>query len=139
MNLHKLTKIAAIVISIISILLLGALMVSSDDADNSWISPLIYMSYFVLVACIAIVLIYVLKNLLSNKDNLKKTLISIGLFLGIFLISYILADSSDVNANGEIVSGSTSKLVSTGINMFYALALVSIGTMVWTGFNKFKK
>ena len=139
MNLHKLTKIAAIVISVLSILFLAGLMASSDDADNSWISPLIYMSYFVLAACIAIVLVYVLKNLLSNKENLKKTLISIGLFLGLLLISFILADSSEVKANGEIVSGSTSKLVSTGLNMFYILGLVSIGTMAWTGLNKFKK
>ncbi len=139
MNLHKLTKIAAIVISVLSILFLAGLMASSDDADNSWISPLIYMSYFVLAACIAIVLVYVLKNLLSNKENLKKTLISIGLFLGVLLISFILADSSEVKANGEIVSGSTSKLVSTGLNMFYILGLVSIGTMAWTGLNKFKK
>lgn len=139
MNLHKLTKIAAIVISVLSILFLAGLMASSDDADNSWISPLIYMSYFVLAACIAIVLIYVFKNLLSNKENLKKTLISIGLFLGLLLISFILADSSEVKANGEIVSGSTSKLVSTGLNMFYFLGLVSIGTMAWTGLNKFKK
>ena len=139
MNLHKLTKIAAIVISVLSILFLAGLMASSDDADNSWISPLIYLSYFVLAACIAIVLIYVFKNLLSNKENLKKTLISIGLFLGLLLISFILADSSEVKANGEIVSGSTSKLVSTGLNMFYFLGLVSIGTMGWTGFNKFKK
>ena len=139
MNLHKLTKIAAIVISVLSILFLAGLMASSDDADNSWISPLIYLSYFVLAACIAIVLIYVFKNLLSNKENLKKTLISIGLFLGLLLISFILADSSEVKANGEIVSGSTSKLVSTGLNMFYFLGLVSIGTMAWTGLNKFKK
>ena len=81
MNLHKLTKIAAIVISVLSILFLAGLMASSDDADNSWISPLIYMSYFVLAACIAIVLIYVFKNLLSNKENLKKTLISILMFI----------------------------------------------------------
>ena len=84
-------------------------------------------------------LIYVFKNLLSNKENLKKTLISIGLFLGILLISFILADSSEVNVNGEIVSGTTSKLVSTGIMMFYILGLVSIGTMIWTGLTKFKK
>jgi hypothetical protein len=139
MNLHKLTKIAAIVISVLSLLFLAGLVTSSDDADNSWISPLIYMSYFVLAACIAIVLIYVFKNLLSNKENLKKTLISIGLFLGILLISFILADSSEVNVNGEIVSGTTSKLVSTGIMMFYILGLVSIGTMIWTGLTKFKK
>jgi uncharacterized membrane protein len=139
MNLHKLTKIAAIVISVVSLLFLAGLMATSDNAENSWISPLIYMSYFVLFACIAIVLVYVFKNLFSNKENLKKTMISIGLFLGVVLISFIIADGSDVKANGEVATGMTSKLVSTGLNMFYILSIISIVTMGWTGFNKLKK
>lgn len=139
MNLHKLTKIAAIVISVLSIVFLAGLMAGGDDANNSWISPLIYMSYFVLAACVAIVLVYVLKNLFSNKENLKKTMVSVGLFLAVVLVSFILADGSDVKVGDEVVTGMTSKLVSTGLWMFYILAFVSIGTMVWTGLNKFKK
>ena len=64
---------------------------------------------------------------------------SLGLFLGVVLLAFILADSSDVKAGGEIVSGTTSKLVSTGLNTFYFLALIAIGTMAWTGLTKFKK
>ena len=75
MNLHKVTKIAAIVISILSLVALGGLMATSDSEDNSWISPLIYLSYIILFACIVVVLIYIFKNLFSNKENLKKTLI----------------------------------------------------------------
>jgi hypothetical protein len=139
MNLHKLTKIAAIIISVVSVLFLAGLMASSDDAENSWISPLIYMSYLVLFACVAIVLVYVLKNLFSNKENLKRTLISISLFLGVMLISFILADGSDMKAGDILVTGMTSKLVSTGLIMFYILGLIAIGTMAWTGLTKFKK
>jgi uncharacterized membrane protein YqhA len=137
--MHKLVKIAAIIISVLSVIFLGLLMANSDAEDNSWISPLIYISYFILAACVVLVLLFVLKNLFSNKDNLKRTLIVVGLFLGVVLISYILADSSDVKANGEIVSGSTSKWVSTGLNVFYILALAAISAMVWTGFNKLIK
>ncbi len=50
MNLHKVTKIAAIVISILSLVALGGLMATSDSEDNSWISPLIYLSYVILLA-----------------------------------------------------------------------------------------
>ena len=137
--MHKLVKIAAIIISILSVIFLGLLMANSDAEDNSWISPLIYISYFILAACVVLVLLFVLKNLFSNKDNLKRTLIVVGLFLGVFIISYILADSSDVKANGEIVSGSTSKWVSTGLNMFYVLALAAIAAMAWTGVTKLTK
>lgn len=137
--MHKLVKIAAIIISVLSVIFLGLLMANSDAEDNSWVSPLIYISYFILAACIAVVLIFVLKNLFSNKDNLKRTLISVGLFLGVVLISYILADSSEVTANGEVFSSSTSKWVSTGLNVFYILGLAAIVSMVWTGFNKLIK
>ena len=140
MNLHKLTKIAVIVIAVISIILLGGLMASSDDpANNTWITPLIYLSYIVLVVCIAIVLVFVLKNLFSNKENLKKTVIGLGLFIAVMLISYVLASGGEVKANGEIYSGSTTKLVGAGLNAFYILIVVAIGTMVWAGFTKIKK
>ena len=140
MNLHKVTKIAAIVISILSLVALGGLMATSDSEDNSWISPLIYLSYVILLACVVVVLIYVFKNLFSNKENLKKTLISVGLFLGVVIVSFILADGSEIksSSNEVIASESTSKWVSTGLNTFYLLAVAAIGTMVWTGFNKIK-
>ena len=70
MNLHKVTKIAAIVISILSLVALGGLMATSDSEDNSWISPLIYLSYVILLACVVVVLIYVFKNLFSKRGNI---------------------------------------------------------------------
>lgn len=141
MNLHKVTKIAAIVISILSLVALAGLMATSDSEDNSWISPLIYLSYVILLACVLVVLIYVFKNLFSNKENLKKTLIYIGVFFGVVLVSFILADGTEIkSATNEIIaSESTSKWVSTGLNTFYLLAIVAIVTMFWTGFNKIKK
>lgn len=141
MNLHKVTKIAAIVISVLSLVFLGGLMASDDAANSSWISPLIYLSYVILIACIALVLIYVFKNLFSKKDDLKKTFIFIGLFVALILVSFISADGTEVKSpsNEIIASESTSKWVSTGLNMFYLLAVVAVGTMFWTGFNKIKK
>jgi cytochrome bd-type quinol oxidase subunit 2 len=141
MNLHKVTKIAALVVSVLSLVFL-AIILSSSDADNSsMISPLIYLSYIILFACIAVVLVYVFKNLLSNKDNLKRTMITIGLLLGLLLISYILADSSDIyNVKKELlVSGSSSKLVSTGLNMTYILGIISVGSLFFFMFKNAKK
>jgi uncharacterized membrane protein len=138
MNLHKIVKFAALAIGILSMVFLGGIL-ATDEKDSAWISPLILVAYVILFACIAIVLIYVFKNLFAKQETLKKTLMSIGMFLGVVLLAFILADSSDVKAGGEIVSGTTSKLVSTGLNTFYFLALVAIGTMAWTGLTKFKK
>jgi uncharacterized membrane protein len=138
MNLHKIVKFAALAIGIVSIVFLGGIL-ASDNQDSAWISPLILLSYLILFACIAIVLIFVFKNLFAKQETLKKTLISVGLFLGVVLISFIVADGSDMVVGGVTYSGATSKLVSTGLNTFYFLALVAIGTMAWTGLTKIKK
>lgn len=140
MNLNKLTKIAAIIIAVIGIFFLGALMASgAEPAKNSWITPLIFLSYIVFALCVLIVLVYVLKNLFSSKENLRNTLIAVGLFLAVIIISYILADGSDVKAGGLVYSGTTPKLVGTGIVSFYILGIVAIGTMVWSTISNFKK
>ncbi|MCU0349685.1 MAG: hypothetical protein MUF43_02485 [Flavobacterium sp.] len=138
MNLHKIVKFAALAIGIVSIVFLGGIL-ASDNQDSAWISPLILLSYLILFACIAIVLIFVFKNLFAKQETLKKTLISVGLFLGVVLISFIVADGSDMVVGGVTYSGTTSKLVSTGLNTFYILALVAIVTMGWTGVTKIKK
>ena len=143
MNLHKVTKIAAVIVAILSVLFLGALMATSnsEDKDNSWINPLIYLSYVILAACVAVVLLFVFKNLFSNKANLKKTSIMIGAFLGLVLISYILADGTEIKSitNELVASESTSKWVSTGLNMFYFLGFAAVATMAWTGISKIKR
>jgi uncharacterized membrane protein len=138
MNLHKIVKFAALAFGILSMIFLGGIL-ATDEKDSAWISPLILVAYVILFACIAIVLIYVFKNLFAKQETLKKTLMSIGMFLGVVLISFILADGSDMTVGGVTYSGATSKLVSTGLNTFYFLALVAIGTMAWTGLTKIKK
>ena len=142
MNLHKVTKIAALILSVLSLVFLTLLLMSkSEDKDNSWVSPLIYIAYIILAACVAVVVIYVFKNLLSSKETLKRTLITLGIFGGIALISFLIADSSDIyNVNKELlVSGSSSKLVSTGLNMSYILGALSIGSLFFFMFKNTKK
>ena len=141
MNLHKVTKIAAVIVAILSVLFLGGLMATSDSEDNSWINPLIYLAYVILAACVAVVLLFVLKNLFSKKENLKKTSILLGAFLSLVLISYILADGTEIKSvtNEIVASESTSKWVSTGLTMFYFLGFAALATMGWTGISKIKK
>ena len=141
MNLHKVIKIAALVIAVLSLVFLALIMSSSDAVNSSWISPLIYLSYVILFACVAVVLIYVFKNLFSNKETLKRSMITLAILAGFLLLSYILADSSDVfNVKKELlVTGSTSKLVSTGLNMSYFLGIVPIGSLFFFMFKNAKK
>ena len=140
MNLHKLTKIAAIVVAILSVIILGGLVAyDGEAADNTWITPIIFVSYIMLFVTIAIVLLFVFKNLFSNPSSLKRTLMSLGIFAAILLISFVLANGDEVTANKEVVSGSVSRWVGTGLNMFYALAIIALGAMGWTALSKIRK
>ena len=61
-----------------------------EDAEAYRLHYLLYRSLII----ISVVLIYIFKNLFSNKENLKKTLISIGVFFGLvlaFIISGIIS------------------------------------------------
>lgn len=141
MNLHKVTKLVALVISILSLVFLALIMASSDAANSSFISPIIYISYIILFACLAVVLVYVFKNLFSDKEKLKKSLLTLGLFAVVVLVSYLFADGSDVyNVKKELLlSGSGSKLVSTGLNMTYFLGIFSVGSLFFFMFKNAKK
>lgn len=141
MNLHKVTKIAAVIVAILSVLFLGGLMATSDSEDNSWINPLIYLAYVILAACVAVVLLFVFKNLFSNKENLKKSLIMICAFVGLLVISYVIADGTEIKSvTNEIISTeSTSKWVGTGILLTAILSAIAIGSVVWGMFRNIKK
>lgn len=139
MNLNKLTRILVIVISLLSVVFWTTIAFSSE-MDGGLISPMITLSIVVLLIAIAFVLYYTVKNLASQKGSeLKKTFIGVGAFLAVMVISFIVADSEPLTVGGEEFSSTTSRLVSTGLNAFYILALVAIGLMFFTGYNRIKK
>jgi hypothetical protein len=139
MNLNKLTRILVIVISLLSVVFWTTIAFSSE-MDGGLISPMITLSIVVLLIAIAFVLYYTVKNLASQKGSeLKKTFIGVGAFLAVIVISFIVADSEPLTVGGEEFSSTTSRLVSTGLNAFYILALVAIGLMFFTGYNRIKK
>jgi membrane protease YdiL (CAAX protease family) len=139
MNLNKLARLVVIVLSIISIVFLATIMMS-DAPDGGMISPIIYVAYLMLLIAIVFVAYYMITGLMSKKGDLKKTFISIGAFLGVFVVAFIFADGTAVPLkDGGEVSSFASKMVSTGLNAFYILALVAVGLMVFTGYNRIKK
>lgn len=138
MNLKKSTRLIVLIVSIISFFFWGTIAFSSEEGGGM-IVPMMTVAYVVLAAAIALVLFYTLNNLISKKGELKRTFTSLGAFLGIFLISLLLADSSAVQVEAGVVEGTTSRLVSTGLNMFYILAVLAVGLMFLSGFKRIKK
>jgi hypothetical protein len=139
MNLNKLTRILVLVVSFLSIIFWVTITVA-EEMDGGLISPMINLSYVVFVIAILLVLFYSIRNLISQKGSeLKKTFISVGAFLILIVVSYIFADSTPMTIGGDDFSATTSKMVSTGLNAFYIIAVVAILVMFLTGYNRIKK
>ncbi len=138
MNFKNLTRLSAIVISLLAVVFWATIAFSSES-DGGMITPMIYVAFLVLIVAVVMVLGYTFKNLAANKGVLKRTFFSIGAFVAVLLVSFIMADSTPVTIESGEISSTTSKLVSTGLNAFYILALAAIGSMFFTGYNRLKK
>ncbi|RTL13648.1 MAG: hypothetical protein EKK56_04545 [Flavobacteriaceae bacterium] len=142
MNVYKISKILVIIIGIIaSILFVSTLGMEVSMDNNSYIVDyFIYISYLAMAVAFFSVVYFVFKNLITHKDQLRRALISMGLFAAVILIAFILADSTEVKLkDGGVISSFASKLISTSLNTFYILAFISVAVLGWTGFSKFKK
>ena len=142
MNVYKISKIVVIIIGIIaSILFVSTLGMEISMENNSYIVDyFIYVSYLAMAIAFFSVIYFVFKNLITHKDQLKRALISLGLFAAIVLVAFILADSTEVKLkDGGVISSFSSKLISTSLNTFYILAFISVGVLGWTGFSKIKR
>ena len=142
MNVYKISKIVVIIIGIIaSILFVSALGMEISMENNSYIVDyFIYISYLAMAIAFFSVIYFVFKNLFTHKEQLKRALISIGLFAAVILIAFIMADSTEIKLkDGAVISSMYSKLISTSINTFYILAVVSVAVLGWTGFSKIKR
>ena len=108
--------------------------------DFGAVSPLVELARIVLFITIAVTLIFTLLGLFSDPAKLKKAAISVGLFLVVIVISYVLSDGVETPLkDGEMLSASVSKWVGTGIRTFYILAAVAIGLMLFSGVTKIIK
>ncbi|MAN58369.1 MAG: hypothetical protein CMC08_00875 [Flavobacteriaceae bacterium] len=141
MALHKILKIVAILLSVAGVIFLGMIFSSGDEvvqATGEGVDGYLFVAYITLALVLLFVIIFVLKGLFEG--NLKRTLLSVGAFLVIVLISYMLADGTQMEMReGEILSESGSKWVGTGLNVFYILAVLAIGSMVFSGVKKVTK
>ncbi|RMA66276.1 hypothetical protein [Ulvibacter antarcticus] len=138
MGLHKILKIIALILSIGGIVFLAMIVTKGDDAikaTGEYLDGFLYVAYIIFAIVLFFVVIFVLKGLMSG--NIKNTLISIGAFLAIVIISYVMADGVETPMkDGKILSASGSKLVSTGLYVFYMLGILAIGAMIFSGFKK---
>lgn len=146
MTIHKILKYLAIVIGVLGLILLGRIIAAGDDAiegsasvQASVVDPFMIVAYGVFAIIVLLVLFFVIKGLF--KGDIKKTLISIGVFGAVVLIAYLLADGTAMYDRNEVqtLDATGSKWVGTGLITFYILAGVAIAAMVISGVKKLIK
>jgi len=140
MGLHKILKIVALILGLAGLVFWIMLVAKGDEAvkaTGEGVNPLLYIGYITLAIVLLFVIVFVLKGIFAG--DLKKTLLSVGAFLLIVIISYVMASDSVVGLpliDEKPISASGSKWVSTGLNTFYILAIAAIGAMVFSGVKK---
>lgn len=144
MNSQKLLTIILGIIGIISIVFLFVIINVGDEAisageSSGAVDTFMYISYIILFATIALVLLFVIKGLFSG--DIKKTLMSVGAFVAIILISYVLSSGTDLdltpfNSKGLGITEAVSKNVGAGLIAFYILGFLAIVSMIFSGFKK---
>ena len=138
MGLHKILRIVALILSIAGIVSLAMIVSKGDDVvkqTGEGLDGYLYIAYITLAIVLFFVIIFVLKGLMAG--NIKKTFIVIGAFLAVVIISYLVADGVETEMrDGKILSANGSKWVSTGLNVFYILGVLAIGSMVISSVKK---
>ena len=148
MKIQNIIKIISAIVGVLAAFFLLRIIGTGDEdikmaatmGDFSTVSPLVELARVVLLITVVITLIFTLLGLFSDPAKLKKALISIGLFLAVVAISYVLSDGAETPLkDGEVLSASGAKWVGTGIRTFYILAVIAISLMLFSGISKIIK
>lgn len=136
MNIHKIFKILAYVLAVAGIIFTGMLA----SGNESQIGNVLFVAYAVLGIVLAAVVLFTIYNTLSNPKNLKGTLVGVGAFALLALVSYFIADGVETPLKeGDVLSAGGSQLVGAALYLFYFLAAIAIGTMVMGSVKKMIK
>ena len=136
MQLHNITKILALIFSVLGVAFV--LIILSENYFG--IDLVLYTAYIVLTSIISSVLYFGTKSVLSDKSSLIRTLKSVGSFLGLFIICYILSSGNETPMrDGKILSANGSKFIGAALFMFYSLIIIASISMLFFAFKNRKK
>lgn len=147
--MQKILKIVAAVFGLLGVIFLVRILSAGDDIIKSGekaglVDPMAYVAYAILAVVIVAVIIFIFRNILINSSGLKKTLIGVGAFALILIISYFaLANGADKSfelglyKSGDILATEgQSKLVGGGLIAFYILIAVAAISMIFSTVKK---
>ena len=148
MNLQKITNISVVLLAVLALIVLGVIIGQGDEyiemsamqGNFGAVSVMINLALFVLLVTVLMTLVFSMKNLFSEKSKLKKAGISIGSFLFVFIVAFVLSSGIDTPMqDGKMLSALQSRFVEAGIRTFYLLTLIAGGIMLYFSVSKYFK
>ncbi len=150
MKAHKILKIVAGLLGLAGTIFLVMVIAKGDEAinaaaldgDTAIVDPMLYVTYIIFAMTLAFVLFFVIQNLFTNTASLKSTLIGVGAFVAVLVISYVVSTGSDASKylyNGYPATEGETHLVGAGLVAFYILIVAAIAAMLLSGIKKISK
>ena len=148
MNLQKITNISVVILAVLALIVLGVIIGQGDEyiemsamqGNFRAVSVMINLALLVLLITVLMTLVFSMKNLFSEKSKLKKAGMSIGSFLFVFILAFVLSSGVETPMqDGKMLSALQSRFVEAGIRTFYLLTLIAGGIMVYFSVSKYFK
>ena len=148
MNIQKITTyiVAALgVLGAVFVLMIVAkgdneIEMSAMQGDYGSVAYIILLAQIILGIAVLITLFFSAKNLASDKEKLKKSLLSIGAFGIVFLIAFLFSSGVETPMqDGKVLSASGARWVETGIRTFYFLTAIAVCSMSYGSVRKLIK
>ena len=148
MNLQKIINLSVVLLAVSALVVLAVIIGQGDEyiemsamqGNFGAVSVMINLALLVLLVTIAMTLVFSIKNLVSEKSKMKKAGISIGSFLLVFMVAFLLSSGVETPMqDGQTLSVMQSRLVESGIRTFYLLTLIAGGIMLYFSVSKYFK
>jgi len=148
MNIQKITNYALIFLGVLGLLFLALILAKGDDAieidamqgNFGSVSYIIFLAQIILAVAVIISLGFSIKNLVSDRNKLKSSLVSIGAFLVVLIVAFVFSSGEETPLqDGEVLSASGARWVETGIRTFYFLTFIAICSMAYGSVRKLIK
>ena len=145
MNIQTIVKIISAVFGLLGVVFLFRIIGVGDEeikmaasmGDYGVVSPLVSVAIAILFVTVAVTVVFSLINLASSPQKLKKSLLFIVCFVVVIGLAFAISSGVETPLkDGNILSASGSRWVEAGIRMFYILALLAIGSMMFFGGKK---
>ena len=148
MHKKKIFTYTALVLGVIGLILQVTILSQGDDViklnalsgDYGVVSTMVTLAMVVLAITVVLTLVFSFSNLASDRNKLKKALISIGAFVAVVLVAFLFSTGTETPLkDGDMLSAASSRWIEAGLRTFYFLVFIAVGAMIYTGIARLKK